>query len=167
VVSLSHAPVRRAAGERGVPGREHAAGVLTAELTDGTLGGYQRVHERAPAFSGVDGESYSVGTYVDDSPDAQGRYGAALLFVRWSVAGDRAVGHLETDYLFRGATPADALAPLLALTLQDVKRHLDQCIEKHGGGGGGGGGGGPPAGASPAPAPPLPRHTRGAARWPR
>ena len=96
------------------------------------------MHERAPAFSRVDGESYSVGTYVDDSPDAQGRYGAALLFVRWSVAGDRAVGHLETDYLFRGATPADALAPLLALTLQDVKRHLDQCIEKHGGVGGGG-----------------------------
>ena len=48
------------------------------------------------------------------------------------------VGHLETDYLFRGATPADALAPLLALTLQDVKRHLDQCIEKYGGVGGGG-----------------------------
>jgi len=100
------------------------------------------VHERAPAFSGIDGQSYSVGTYVDDSADAQGRYGAALLFVRWSDAGDRPVGHLETDYLFRGATPADALAPLLALTLQDVKRYLDQCIEKHGGGGGGGGGGG-------------------------
>src|SRR5947207_3198079 len=45
-------------------------------------------------------------------------------------AGDRPVGHLETDYLFRGATPADALAPLLALTLQDVKRHLDACIQR-------------------------------------
>jgi len=87
------------------------------------------VHERAPAFSGSDGQSYSVGTYVDDSPDAQGRYGAALLFVRWSDAGDRPVGHLETECLFWGATPADALAPLLALTLQDVKRHLDACIQ--------------------------------------
>ena len=66
---------------------------------------------------------------MDDAPDAQGRYGAALLFVRWSDAGDRPVGHLETDYLFRGATPADALTPLLALTLQDVKHHLDACIE--------------------------------------
>jgi hypothetical protein len=89
------------------------------------------VHERAPAFAGSDGRSYSVGTFVDDVPDAQGRYGAALLFVRWSDAGDRPVGHLETDYLSRGATPAEALAPLLALTLQDLKRHLDACIERH------------------------------------
>ena len=101
-------------------------------MTDATLGGYQRVHERAPAFSGTDGQSYSVGTYVDDAPDAQGRFGSALLFVRWSDAGDRPVGHLETDYLFRAATPAAALALLLALTLQDVKRHLDACIEKQG-----------------------------------
>jgi hypothetical protein len=90
------------------------------------------VHERAPAFSGSDGQSYSVGTYVDDAPDAQGRYGAALLFVRWSDAGDRPVGHLETDYLFRGATPADALTPLLALTLQEVKQQLDACIRRQG-----------------------------------
>jgi len=90
------------------------------------------VHERAPAFSGSDGQSYSVGTYVDDTPDAQGQYGAALLFVRWSDAGDRPVGHLETDYLSRGVTPADALTPLLALTLQDVKQHLDACIQSQG-----------------------------------
>ena len=90
------------------------------------------MHERAPAFSGSDGQSYSVGTYVDDAPDEQGRFGAALLFVRWSDAGDRPVGHLETEYLSRGTTPADALAPLLALTLQDVKRHLDACIEGEG-----------------------------------
>ena len=97
------------------------------------------MHERAPAFSGSDGQSYSVGTYVDDAPDPQGRYGAALLFVRWSDAGDRPVGHLETEYLFQGATPADALTPLLALTLQDVKRQLDDCIEKQGRGRGEGG----------------------------
>ena len=90
------------------------------------------MHERAPAFSGSDGQSYSVGTYVDDAPDEQGRFGAALLFVRWSDAGDRPVSHLETDYLSRGATPADALAPLLALTLQEVKRHLDSCIAGQG-----------------------------------
>ena len=101
-------------------------------MTDDTLGGYQRVHERAPAFGGSDDQSYSVGTFVDDVPDPQGRYGAALLFVRWSEAGDRPVGHLETDYLFRGATPAEALAPLLALTLQQVKRHLDDCIQRQG-----------------------------------
>ena len=90
------------------------------------------MHERAPAFSGSDGQSYSVGTYVDEAPDAEGHFGAALLFVRWSDAGDRPVGHLETDYLCQGATPAEALSPLLALTLQEVKRHLDECIERQG-----------------------------------
>lgn len=92
------------------------------------MGGYQRVHERAPAFGGSDGRAYSVATMVDDVPDADGRYGAALLFVRWSDAGDRPVGHLETDYLAWGRTPAEALAPLLELPLAAVKGHLDRCI---------------------------------------
>jgi hypothetical protein len=65
---------------------------------------------------------------VDDTPDATGRYGAALLFVRWSAAGDRPVGHLETEYLAWGGTPEAALVPVLALPLHDVKRHLDRCI---------------------------------------
>lgn len=89
------------------------------------------MHERAPAFGGADGHSYSVGTFVDDAPDAQGRYGGALLFVRWSADGDRPVGHLETDYLYWGGTPAEALAPLLGLSLAEVKRHLDRCIVSH------------------------------------
>jgi hypothetical protein len=63
---------------------------------------------------------------VDDVPDAGGRYGAALLFVRWGD-GERPVGHLETDYLAFGPTPESALAPLLALTLREVKEHLDRC----------------------------------------
>ncbi len=73
-----------------------------------------------------------MATFVDDAPDASGRYGAALLFVRWSPAGDRPVGHLETEYLAWGATPAAALAPLLALSLGDVKQHLDRLIDAAG-----------------------------------
>jgi hypothetical protein len=65
---------------------------------------------------------------VDDVPDPDGRFGAALLFVRWSSGGDRAVGHLETGYLAHGATPDAARAPLLALTLAEVKAHLDRCV---------------------------------------
>lgn len=86
------------------------------------------MHERAPAFGGADGLAYTVGTYVDPAPDDQGRYGAALLFVRWSDAGDRPVGHLETEYLAWGATPAEALGPLLSLTLHELKTYLDRCI---------------------------------------
>jgi len=71
---------------------------------------------------------------VDDAPNANGLYGAALLFVRWSEAGDRPVGHVESEYLAWGETPAAALAPVLALTLQDVKQHLDRCIDAARGG---------------------------------
>ena len=95
---------------------------------DGTLGGYQRMHQRAPAFSGSDGRAYSVSTFVDDDPDPAGRYGAALLFIRWSEGGEKPDGHLETDYLAFGPTADAALEPVLALTLQEVKVHLDRCI---------------------------------------
>lgn len=97
-------------------------------MDDTTLGGYQQVHGRPPAFGAADGQAYSVATLTDDAT-GQGRYGAALLFVRWSEAG-QPVGHLETDYLGFGATPDEALAPLLALTLEQVKAHLDGCVAK-------------------------------------
>ena len=97
-------------------------------MDDTTLGGYQQVHGRPPAFGAADGQAYSVATFTDDAPE-RGRFGAALLFVRWGD-GDRPVGHLETDYLAFGATPDEALAPLLALTLEQVKAHLDQCVAR-------------------------------------
>ena len=96
---------------------------------DTTLGGYQRVHQRPPAFGGTDGQAYSVSPWVDDVPDAAGRYGAALLFVRWGD-GERPVGHVESDYLAFGPTPDEALAPVLALTLREVKEHLDRCVAR-------------------------------------
>lgn len=96
---------------------------------DGTLGGYQEAHGRPPAFGGADGLSYSVSTFVGEIPDASAerRYGAALLFVRWSGS-DKPAGHLESDYLAFGASPDAALRPLLALSLREVKAHLDQCV---------------------------------------
>jgi len=54
-----------------------------------------------------------------------------LLFVRWG-GGEKPVGHLETDYLAFGATADDALAPVLALTLEEVKAHLDRCVARSG-----------------------------------
>lgn len=98
---------------------------MTDELT---LGGYMETHGRAAAFSGSDGESYSVGVFVDQEPGAEGRFGAALLFVRWSRQGDRPVGHLETDYLAWGATPESAEERLKALSLYDVKAALDEAL---------------------------------------
>jgi hypothetical protein len=99
-------------------------------MDDTTLGGYQQVHGRPPAFGGPDGQSYSVATFADDTPEG-GSFGAALLFVRWGD-GDRPVGHLETEYLAFGATPDEALAPVLAMTLEEVKAQLDQCVSRSG-----------------------------------
>jgi len=99
-------------------------------MDDTTLGGYHQVHGRPPAFGAADGQAYSVATFTDDSAE-QGRFGAALLFVRWGVeGGERPVGHLETDYLAFGSTPDEALAPVLALTLEQVKAHLDECVAR-------------------------------------
>jgi len=97
-------------------------------VDDTTLGGYQQVHGRPPAFGAADGQAYSVATFADDAAE-KGRFGAALLFVRWDEAA-RPAGHLETDYLAFGATPDEALAPVLALTLEQVKAHLDQCVAR-------------------------------------
>jgi hypothetical protein len=99
-------------------------------MDDTTLGGYQQVHGRPPAFGAADGNAYSVATFADDTAES-GRFGAALLFVRWGE-GERPVGHLETDYLTFGATPEEALAPLLALSLEQVKAHLDSCVRRAG-----------------------------------
>ena len=99
-------------------------------MDDTTLSGYQQVHGRSPAFGAADGQGYSVDTFTDASAEpGRGRFGAALLFVRWSD-GERPIGHLETDYLAFGSTPDEALAPVLALTLEQVKAHLDQCVAR-------------------------------------
>jgi hypothetical protein len=99
-------------------------------VTEFTLGGYMRKHDRAAAFGGSDGQSYSVAIYVDEEPDVRGMYGAALLFVRWSPGGDRPVGHLETDTLAWGPTPEEAETRLENLSLYDVKAALDEAISQ-------------------------------------
>jgi hypothetical protein len=93
-----------------------------------TLGGYMQKHERAAAFGGSDGQAYSVGVYLAEEPDERGRYGAALLFVRWSPQGDRPVGHVETGFLAWGRTPEEAEERIKVLSLFDVKAALDEAI---------------------------------------
>jgi hypothetical protein len=99
--------------------------VLSPEFT---LAGYVAKHERAPAFTGVDGCAYSCAIYLADEPDEAGRFGAALLFVRWDEAGAKPAGHVETDYLAWGSTPAEAEQRIGLLSLYDVKAALDQAI---------------------------------------
>jgi hypothetical protein len=99
-------------------------------VSEFTLGGYMRKHDRAAAFSGSDGHPYSVAIYIEEEPDVRGLYGAALLFVRWSPSGDRPVGHVETETLAWGRTPEEAESRLDALSLYDVKAALDEAIAR-------------------------------------
>jgi hypothetical protein len=97
-------------------------------VSEVTLGGYMAKHERAAAFTGSDGQPYSVGVYLPDEPNERGLYGAALLFVRWSPQGDRPVGHVETEILVWGTTPEEADQRIKLLSLYDVKAALDEAI---------------------------------------
>ncbi len=99
-------------------------------MSELTLGGYMDKHERAAAFGGSDGQAYSVAIYVEDEPDDRARFGAALLFVRWSAGGDRPTGHVETETLAWGRTREEADARLRALSLYDVKAALDEAIAR-------------------------------------
>jgi hypothetical protein len=94
---------------------------------DDTLAGYVSVHGRPPGFEGCDGRPYSVAVFSDDDPAPDGRYGAALIFIRWS-AGNAPDGHLESDYLAFSDDPQAAEAQVGRLPLVEVKRILDALI---------------------------------------
>jgi len=94
-----------------------------------TLGGYMAVHDRPAAFEGSDGFSYSVEIVCDDTGDAARPAGAYLLFVRWARIGAATPeGHLESDFLARAASEAEARASVGALPLSDVRRILETLI---------------------------------------
>jgi hypothetical protein len=97
-------------------------------VSEVTLGGYMAKHERAAAFTGSDGQPYSVGIYLQEEPSERGLYGAALLFVRWSPQGDRPIGHVETEILVWGQSPEEADQRIKLLSLYDVKAALDDAI---------------------------------------
>jgi len=99
-------------------------------VSEFTLGGYMQKHDRAAAFTGSDGQAYSVAIYVEEEPDVRGLYGAALLFVRWSPGGDRPLGHVESETLAWGRTQAEAESGIAALSLYDVKAALDEAINR-------------------------------------
>ena len=99
-------------------------------MSEVTLGGYMAKHERAAAFAGSDGQPYSVGIVVAEAAEADGRYPATLLFVRWSQSGERPVGHVESGVLAWGRTPSEAEERIRALSLYDVKAALDEGIAR-------------------------------------
>ena len=96
--------------------------------SDETLGGYLTLHDRPPAFTGTDGAFYTAGLFVKTTPEEPGRFGGALVFVRWSPDGEHVVGHVETEILAVAESAAAVEADLRAMTLHDVKAHLDRAV---------------------------------------
>ena len=65
---------------------------------------------------------------MDEAPDERGRFGASLIFVRWSADGSRPVGHVETPALAFGRSAEEATERLEGFSLYDVKAALDAAI---------------------------------------
>lgn len=99
-------------------------------MPDSSLGGYFEKHSRPPAFEGSDGASYSVDVYIEEDETTNKKYSAALIFVRWSSDGAQPVGHLETAPLAVADLRAEVKSALYALTLHQVKGHLERLIEE-------------------------------------
>ena len=96
---------------------------------DQTLGGYHEVHDRPPAFSGLDGQPYTVSVEVESVENLAAPYVAYLVFPRWAETGLGIVGHLETPVLWDGTSREEVESRVRALALTEVKRLLDEAIQ--------------------------------------
>ena len=98
---------------------------------EATIGGYAAVHDRPAAFEGPDGFSYSVEIIAEETGAPDGPWSAFFLFVKWARLGAQTPeGHVESDYLARGATEAEARERLGRTKLDDVKQLLDRLIDE-------------------------------------
>ena len=87
------------------------------------------VHDRPAAFEGSDGFSYSVEILAQ--PEGTSDWGAFFLFVKWARIGAQSPeGHLESDYVARGASEAEAVKNAGGLSLNETKKILDALIER-------------------------------------
>lgn len=94
-----------------------------------TIGGYMAVHDRPAAFEGSDGFSYSVEIMTQHEPDVAAPWAAFFLFVKWARIGAQTPeGHLESDYVARGASEAEAVARAGGLSLAETRRILDALV---------------------------------------
>ena len=98
------------------------------EAEDTTLAGYFRIHDRPPAFEGVDGHPYTVSIEVEKVPDLRTPFEGYLVFPRWAQNGIGIVGHVETPTLWRGRSQDAVRHEAGQLSLQSVQAHLDTAI---------------------------------------
>lgn len=100
-----------------------------------SIGGYMAVHDRPAAFEGTDGFSYSVEILTQHEPAESLPWASFFLFVRWARVGAQSPeGHLESDYVARGATETEARTRAGQLTLGETKLLLDTLVARATGG---------------------------------
>lgn len=95
---------------------------------DTTLGGYQSVHSRPPAFEGCDGHPYTVAIETERSADLRAPVGAYLVFPRWARTGVGVIGHVESPLLWRGSTVTEVTEEAGATPLSLVQDILNEAI---------------------------------------
>lgn len=100
------------------------------DADDVTLGGYLEVHERPPAFTGSDGQPYTVSVEIESVENLAAPYVAYLVFPRWAETGLGIVGHLETPVLWEGRSRNEVQDGAHALPLIAVKRLLDEAVQR-------------------------------------
>jgi hypothetical protein len=100
---------------------------------DSTLAGYSKLHERPPAFEGVDGEPYTVSMETENTPDLSAPVEGYLVFPKWATNGVGVVGHVETPTLVRGPSKESVARDLGELPLVRVKALLDEAIRRRDG----------------------------------
>lgn len=101
-----------------------------ADPGDDTLGGYIDRHDRVPAFSGSDGQPYTVDLDVEETGDPAAPFGAFLIFVRWAETGAGIMDHVESGTVATGPDAESARQAVLDLSLYEVKAELDAAIER-------------------------------------
>lgn len=97
---------------------------------DLTLGGYMALHKRPPAFGGNDGQPYTVSPEVERTGDLRLPCAGYLVFPRWAETGVGIVGHVETGTLVKARSEEEATAALGRLTLLEVRRLLDEAVDR-------------------------------------
>lgn len=104
--------------------------VDASEAGDLTLGGYIDLHNRPPAFSGLDGQPYTVDIDAEPTGDPAKPYAAFLVFLRWAETGAGIMGHTESEDVRFAESPEAAIAAAMELTLYEVKAELDAAITR-------------------------------------
>lgn len=97
---------------------------------DATLAGYVAMHDRPPAFEGVDGQAYTVDIDTEATNDPDRPFAAFFVFVRWAATGAGIMDHVETGDVATGPSEDAAREAAMELTLYEVKAELDAAIER-------------------------------------